>query len=143
MKSSVFAALLVITLLGGCAAPQPAKSRPGAVLQGGDLPPVTPPRPEFGPGTPPTPIEMRNPVYPPEARKNNIEGTVVVEIVVGSDGKVREAHAVGTPDPLLAKAAVDAVLQSQFRPALKDGRPVAARMRVPITFNLKAKPPAK
>lgn len=141
MKPSLLASLLLI-LLAGCAEPQATKSRPGAVLQGTDLPDVKPVA-TAATDSMPTPIEMRNPVYPFELRKNKVEGVVTVEFVVGPDGTVRDAHALSAPDPLLAKAAVDAILQSQFRPARKDGHPVAARMRVPITFNLKDNPPAK
>jgi len=127
--------------LGGCATPPPPAVRPGAVLKDRDLPPV-----DGGDMMPsdvaPVPIKMRNPVYPYELRKKNIEGEVVVEFVIDRDGKVVEAHAVQSPDPRLSTLAVDAIMQAEFRPAMRAGKPTTARMRLPITFELaKAKPP--
>jgi TonB family protein len=82
---------------------------------------------------------LRNPDYPYELRSKNLKGEVLVEFIVGPDGKVVEAHAVQSPDPRLSKAAVDAVLQSEFRPGMRAGRPVATRMSMPITFDLEYK----
>ncbi|HWA11125.1 MAG TPA: TonB family protein [Opitutaceae bacterium] len=97
----------------------------------------------MGDATAPVPIRMQNPIYPFESRRKKVEGVVLVELVVGKNGKVVEAHAISSPDPLLSQAAVTALLQAEFRPAMRAGVPVAVRIQVPITFDLKANPPAK
>lgn len=58
-------------------------------------------------------------VYPDLARKMNLTGTVKVEVVVASNGTVKEAKVVGGP-PVLANAALDAVRKWRFEPAAGD-----------------------
>ena len=56
------------------------------------------------------------PVYPELARKMNIVGTVKVQVVVGPNGTVKDAHVVGG-HPVLATAALDAARKWRFEPA--------------------------
>jgi len=56
------------------------------------------------------------PAYPDLARKMHILGTVKVEVVVAPSGKLKLAQVVGG-NPLLAKAAVDAIEQWKWGPA--------------------------
>ena len=56
------------------------------------------------------------PAYPDLARKMHIVGTVKVEVVVAPSGKLKLTQVVGG-NPLLAKAAVDAIEQWKWRPA--------------------------
>lgn len=60
-----------------------------------------------------------NPVYPAPAKQMRIEGTVEVDVEISDDGKVVKAEA-ATGNPLLIKAAVEAVKQWKFKsgPAL-------------------------
>jgi TonB family protein len=55
-------------------------------------------------------------VYPELARKMNLSGTVKVEVVVASNGIVKDAKVVGG-HPVLANAALDAVRKWRFEPA--------------------------
>jgi TonB family protein len=55
-------------------------------------------------------------VYPELARKMNLTGTVKVQIVVAPNGTVKDAKVVGG-HPVLANAAVDAVMKWRFDPA--------------------------
>lgn len=68
------------------------------------------------------------PIYPPEAASKGITGTVRVNFVVGGDGLVYNAHAISgeglSEDPLLRKAAEEAVLQWRYQPTTIDGKPV-------------------
>ena len=84
---------------------------------------------------------MVNPVYPYELAKSKIKGDVLVEFIVSSSGQVVEAHAVSSPHPAMAKAAVEAILHSEFRPGTRAGKPTATKMRVPFTFDLKMEKP--
>jgi TonB family protein len=56
------------------------------------------------------------PLYPELARKMNISGTVKIEVVVASNGSVKEARVVGG-HPVLANAALDAAKKWRFEPS--------------------------
>ena len=100
-----------------------------------------------GTGTGPVPLPLREvdlaprllrqvrPVYPHEAFVKKVEGTVVLEIVIDERGRVSRARVVRSV-PLLDAAAVDAVLQWAFVPALKRGRPVATIAMAPVSFRI-------
>jgi TonB family protein len=68
--------------------------------------------------------------YPPSAQG---DATVVLVVVVGEDGAVRSATTEGADEPF-ASAAVDAARAWRFDPAHRAGTPVAARIKVAITF---------
>jgi TonB family protein len=69
--------------------------------------------------------------YPDEAVLKHIEGTVVMEIVVDSSGKVSDAKALSGP-PELFKAALDNVKQSQFEPPAH--APVTTKWQISYGF---------
>ena len=87
--------------------------------------------------THPKVIEKVNPKYPDEARKARIMGQVVVEAVIDETGDVGDIEVVESPDELLSKAAVEAISQWTFAPALCDGRPVGVYYDLTINFRLK------
>ncbi len=75
--------------------------------------------------------------YPEEARLQIIEGTVLVEAIVTSDGKLMEPGLVKNVDPLLDSEALRLVqLMQEWKPATKKGQPVASRVKIPVTFSL-------
>jgi len=71
--------------------------------------------------------------YPDIARQAGVEGTVVVQALVGVDGHVRDMRIVRSI-PMLNGAALEAVRQWRFKPAATGGKPVAAWVSVPIPF---------
>lgn len=79
------------------------------------------------------------PAYPPEAVSRGISGTVRVRFVVGEDGLVYGAQAISgeglSEDPLLRKAAEEAVLQWRYQPATLDGKPITMDTTADITFS--------
>lgn len=85
-----------------------------------------------------TPLKLRHvdPEYPPLARAARVEGRVVVECVIDSDGRVAEARVV-SGKPLLDAAALEAVRQWRYRPTLLDGVAVAVQMTVTVEFHLR------
>lgn len=103
---------------------------------------ATPPSTSIGRGT----IEgatlqvLRNPAptYPVDAIRNNLTGTVELEILVGIDGKPLEVSVVrSSGHRSLDQAARKVVLQRwTFQPAMENGQAVQARGRVPIQFKL-------
>lgn len=80
-------------------------------------------------------LKQTPPIYPPWLQGPVLgQGEIMVDFIVTQDGKTTEVKAVSTVNPLLEKAAVAAVKQWLFRPAMHDGHAVACRMRVPIIF---------
>ena len=71
------------------------------------------------------------PAYPPLARMTRIRGSVLVRLIVGTDGKVRDARAL-SGHPLLMQAAVDAVRQWSFTPFVKNDRAVEVMTDVSV-----------
>ncbi len=79
--------------------------------------------------------EIRIP-YPTLARKNGVEGAVVMDILVDNAGAVRDAKLVSGPGSGLDEAALEAVKRFKFKPAIIDGKPVAVRIRYAYRFVL-------
>jgi periplasmic protein TonB len=84
---------------------------------------------------PPRPLTQARPVYPPDAFTKKIEGTVLTEILIGADGRVLKARVVKSV-PVLDEAALAAVRQWTFAPAVKNGRPVATLATAPVSFRI-------
>jgi TonB family protein len=81
-------------------------------------------------------IRRVQPIYPSEARRSGIQGSVTVAAVIGTDGKPRNVRAVSGP-PILARAATDAVSQWLYQPYFVDGRPVEVETEVVVDFALR------
>jgi protein TonB len=79
------------------------------------------------------------PQYTQEALAARIEGTVWLEAVVLSDGTVGDVFVVRSLDSVLGldRQAVTAMKQWEFKPGTKDGKAVAVRVEVEMTFTLK------
>ena len=84
---------------------------------------------------PPKPVRITRPQYPQEAFVKKIEGTVVVEILIDSYGRVVRARVMQSV-PLLDAAAIQTVQQWLFQPAVKHGRPVPTIAQAPVTFRI-------
>jgi len=82
--------------------------------------------------------------YPVDSVKHHEQGMVILNVLVGTDGKVHKVKVDPTTQasPALIKAASDAVTQWHFNPAMKNGRAIAAYARVPVNFAM-TKPPAE
>ena len=76
------------------------------------------------------------PEYPEAARIKNLQGTVVVEALVDENGKVFAADVVQAVHRTLDQAAVEAVSNWTFEPAMKDGKAVMKVVQIPVAFNL-------
>ncbi len=76
------------------------------------------------------------PEYTEEARKNQVTGTVVLQMVLSSSGSVTNIRTVsGLPFGLTEKA-ISAARRIQFTPATKEGRAVSQYIRVEYNFNI-------
>ena len=76
------------------------------------------------------------PVYPAAAREAKIEGTVLIQALVGRDGRVKDTRVVHSVTGL-DDAAVESVRQWVFKPALAKAKPVAVWVAVPVRFSLR------
>ncbi len=85
---------------------------------------------------PPAKIRDVSPVYPEIAQRARVEGIVIIEATIGTDGRVTEARVLRSI-PLLDQPALDAVRQWTFTPTLLNGTPVPVIMTVTVTFTLK------
>lgn len=84
---------------------------------------------------PPKLIRQIDPVYPEEAKKQNIEGTVILGITIGLHGLVTEVKVLESV-PALDQAAIDAVKKWQYSGAWIGGQPVIFSTTVTIKFSL-------
>ncbi len=84
-----------------------------------------------------TPVKVRHvpPVYPVIAQQARVEGIVIIEAIVGVDGRVTEARVLRSK-PLLDEAALAAVRQWEFTPTTLNGVPVPVIMTVTVNFML-------
>ncbi len=85
--------------------------------------------------SPPRQIKVTKPQYPQEAFVKKVEGTVVVEILIDSQGRVVRARVIQSV-PLLDAAALQCVYQWVFQPAVKRGRPVPTIAHAPVNFRI-------
>jgi protein TonB len=91
-----------------------------------------------GSGTMPTVVRSVKAVYTPEGRRAHIEGIVVLHAIVQPDGRVSDVKVFRSLDSTfgLDEQAVKATRQWLFKPAVKDGKPVAASVTIEQDFHL-------
>ncbi|MDQ3160557.1 MAG: energy transducer TonB [Pseudomonadota bacterium] len=88
-----------------------------------------------GGSTSPVPISRPPPIYPREALRRGVGGTVRVQVTVAPDGRVERMDvAQSSGDRYLDRAAMEAVRRWRFSPALRNGRPVSATVFIPVDF---------
>lgn len=88
------------------------------------------------PVIPPSRTGGRQPEYPLEARSAGLEGTVVLNGLIGSDGKVRNARVVRGLSPPLDAAALAAFKTWRFKPATQKGKRVEFKYNAGIEFRI-------
>ena len=86
--------------------------------------------------TPPRQIFSPEPKYPEAERHTRREGAVKLKLVVRSDGVPGDVSVSQSLSPDFDIAAMDAVKQWKFSPAMKDGTPIAVQIAVEVAFSL-------
>ncbi|WP_318478078.1 energy transducer TonB [Photobacterium leiognathi] len=82
--------------------------------------------------TKPSPVS-----YPRLAKRRGIEGTVLVEVLIGKDGKqLKQKLAKSSGASVLDKAALKAIKLWRFSPHIIDGKAIAHRVQIPVRFKL-------
>ena len=75
--------------------------------------------------------------FSPQAIKNHTQGTVVLVVIVGTDGQAHNIHVVKALPDGLSESAIETVRSWRFKPATgPDGAPAAVRQTIEVTFHL-------
>ena len=105
-----------------------------------EAPPPPPPPPEpvrvGGNIQAPTKVTDVQPRYPPVAQAARVQGVVILEAVIGPDGRVTDVKVLRSV-PLLDEAAIEAVRQWTYTPTLLNGVAVPVIMTVTVNFQLR------
>ncbi len=96
-----------------------------------------PPRVIVSGVTPPVLLKRVEPDYPRTAIIKREEGIVVLEAVITRNGDVEQVRTLRSDSALLENAAIHAVLQWKYKPALVQGRPVKVYFTVTVTFHIR------
>jgi protein TonB len=76
-----------------------------------------------------------NPDYPKDARKQGIQGPVILRVQISKAGDVTDVKLI-SGHPALAQAAINAVQQWKYKPYLLNGYPVEVETQVQVNFTL-------
>jgi len=85
--------------------------------------------------TPAKLIKPYQPSYPEYLMQRKIEGAVIVDFIVDTQGVPRHVTVARSPDPGLSALAAAAVERWRFEPAKRDGQAIDEHLRVPVVFN--------
>jgi protein TonB len=80
-------------------------------------------------------VHQVKPQYPPIAIQARIQGTVVLQAVIGKDGSVQDLRVI-TGHPMLVSSAMEAVKQWRYRPYLLNNEPVEVDTQINVNFTL-------
>jgi TonB family protein len=80
-------------------------------------------------------VEGEGPAYPPDAQAARVQGTVAIEMMIGTDGRVVYAYVVRSV-PMLDEAALATARRWRFEPTLVNGVPVPVVCEMTVNFRL-------
>ncbi|HTB98860.1 MAG TPA: energy transducer TonB [Terracidiphilus sp.] len=81
-------------------------------------------------------VKKIQPFYPEFAKAAQIQGTVRLAAVIGTDGKVKDVEPLVSPAPSLTIAAMECVKGWQYKPSLFNGNPVEVETIISVVFSL-------
>jgi protein TonB len=81
-------------------------------------------------------IKKQQPVYPQDAKDVHVSGTVVLQAIIGMDGRIHDLRVVSAPWPSLVASAMWAVSQWQYKPYLLNGDPVDVETSINVIYSL-------
>lgn len=150
MKHTLLSSLLVsaglsaATVSGAIATPNEAASSPAPVAAANgsadhtqEQQQVPPKKVRIGGNIAQKNLETKvNPRYPPSAKAAGIQGTVVLDATITTEGVPVDLRVVSSPSNDLTQASIDAVRQWRYRPTLLNGEPVEVETTININFTL-------
>ena len=86
--------------------------------------------------TPPKVVFSSDPEFSELARRAKYQGTVLLWVVIGPEGRPRDIRVQRSLGMGLDEKAIEAVRQWKFEPSMKDGHPVAVQVNVEVSFRL-------
>ena len=87
---------------------------------------------------PPKVLKRIDPIYPFLARRNNIEGKVMLRFIVDSEGNILEPEVTfSEPEGVFDDAAIECILKWRIKPAVKNNKPVDCIANQSIGFTLR------
>ncbi|MDE0627778.1 MAG: energy transducer TonB [Bryobacterales bacterium] len=82
-------------------------------------------------------VQFASPIYPADAQREGLEGTVLMEAVIRTEGRLVGLSRLNSMvDERLAAATSEAVLRWKYQPTLLNGRPVEVAVTVTVAFEL-------
>lgn len=81
-------------------------------------------------------ISGPNPKYPEAAKKARVQGTVILNAIIGKDGNIKKLDVESGPEPL-RQSSLDAVQEWKYKPFLLNGEPVAVKTTINVVYSLK------
>jgi TonB family protein len=75
------------------------------------------------------------PNYPMLAKEMKVQGSVVLQALIGQEGSIQDLRVLSGP-AILSTAAMDAVRQWRFRPYFQSGQPVETEARITVNFTI-------
>ena len=84
----------------------------------------------------PLTADASQPIYPPLAQHMNVQGSVVLQAVISTDGAIQNLQVLKGP-AILAKAAEQAVREWRFKPILQNGQAVESKATITVNFTIK------
>jgi protein TonB len=75
------------------------------------------------------------PGYPTLARQMKVQGSVILQALIGRDGLIQDLHVLSGP-PILANAAQEAVRQWHFKPHYQGSDPVETQAKITVNFTI-------
>jgi TonB family protein len=80
--------------------------------------------------------DIPQPSYPLLAQHMNVQGSVILQAIIGADGVIQDLHVLSGPG-ILASAAQDAVREWHFKPILQNGHAVETKAKITVNFTIK------
>jgi len=104
----------------------------------GTVAPTGPPS-ELAFGVPQGPrfVHREIPIYPRLARRLGKEGKVLLRLTIDDAGCLAQVDVLESAGSDFTEASLEAVKRSTYAPAVRDGKPVAARALLPVRFELR------
>lgn len=81
-------------------------------------------------------ISGKNPIYPESAKENHQQGTVLLSVLIGEDGRIRSLIVTSAPAMSLADSALAAVKTWRYKPHLLNGHAVNVETSIHVVYAL-------
>ncbi len=80
--------------------------------------------------------KQQPPVYPPMAKAQRLQGSVLIGTTIDVDGKIKDPQVLLSPSPILSSASLDAISQWRYKPYRQNGIPTEVETLIVVVFTL-------